>query len=65
MRCSFTKGSIFKALIEKSLVFWRGGRLRGVVADGGSTAFECHISGTIRPNYVKIKYQSCNPYITS
>ena len=38
-----------------------GGRLREVVAHGGSTAFECHISGAITPNYFKF----CNPYITS
>ena len=28
-----------------------GGRLREVVANGGSTEFECHISGAITPNY--------------
>ena len=70
-RWSFTRGFNCKALTGKILAVldWRslmgGGRLRGVVADGGSTAFECHISGTIRLNYGKIKYQSCNPYITS
>ena len=36
-RWSFTRGSNCNALTEKILVFWIGGRLREVVAHGGST----------------------------
>ena len=36
-RWLFTRGSNFKALTGKILVFWIGGRLREVVAHGGST----------------------------
>ena len=36
-RWSFTRGSNCKALTGKILVFWIGGRLREVVAHGGST----------------------------
>ena len=36
-RWSFTRGSNYRALIRKNLVFWIGGRLREVVAHGGST----------------------------
>ena len=50
-RWSFTTGSNYKALTGNVSVFWIGGRLREVVAHGGSTEFECHISGAIRPNY--------------
>ena len=35
-RSSFTRGSSSKALTEKILVFWIGGRLRGLVVHGGS-----------------------------
>ena len=36
-RWSFTRDSNCKALTGRILVFWIGGRLRGVVAHGGST----------------------------
>ena len=38
-RWSFTRGSYCKPLTGKILVFWIGGRLREVVAHGGSTLF--------------------------
>ena len=37
----FTRGSNCKALTGKILVFWIGGRLREVVAHGGSTVVTC------------------------
>ena len=39
-RWSFTKGSNYRALPGKILVFWRGGRLREVIAHRGSTVIE-------------------------
>ena len=39
VRCSFTRGSNRNALTGKILVFWIGGRLREVVAHGGSTLY--------------------------
>ena len=36
-RWSFTRGSNYKALTGKILVFWIGVRLREVIAHGGST----------------------------
>ena len=38
-RWSFTRDSDCKSLTEKVLVFWIGGRLREVVAHGGSTVY--------------------------
>ena len=38
-RCSFTRGSNYRALPGKNWVFWIGGRLREVVAHGGSSVF--------------------------
>ena len=38
-RWSFTRGSNYKALTGKILVFWIGVRLREVIAHGGSTVF--------------------------
>ena len=38
-RWLFTRGSNFKALAGKLLVFWIGGRLWEAVAHGGSTVF--------------------------
>ena len=38
-RWSFTRGSNCTASTRKRLVFWIGGRLREVVALGGSTVF--------------------------
>ena len=38
-RKSFTRGSNCKALTGKVLVFWMSGRLREVVAHGGSTVY--------------------------
>ena len=38
-RWSFTRDSNCKSLTEKVLVFWIGGRLREVVAHGGSTVY--------------------------
>ena len=40
-RWLFTRGSNCKALTGKILVFWIGGRLREVVAHGGSTVVTC------------------------
>ena len=37
---SFTRGSNCKALTGKILLFWIGGRLREVVAHGGSTVLK-------------------------
>ena len=36
-RFSFTRGSYYRALTGKNLVFWIGGRLGEVVAHRGST----------------------------
>ena len=36
----FTRGSNSRALTGKNLVFWLGGRLREVVAHGGSTVLQ-------------------------
>ena len=50
-RWSLTRGSKYSDLTGKFLVFWntwslrRGGRLREVVATGGSTVFTSAISG--------------------
>ena len=38
-RWSFTRGSNYKALTGKILVFWIGVRLREVIAHRGSTVF--------------------------
>ena len=40
-RWLFTRGSNCEALTGKILVFWIGGRLREVVAHGGSTVVTC------------------------
>ena len=69
-RWSFTTGSNCRALTGNVLVFWIGGRLWEVVAYEKWSHMEVRLNlnaiflvqfGQI----IKIKYQFCNPYITS
>ena len=69
-RWSFTTGSNCRALTGNALVFWIGGRLWEVVAYEKWSHMEVRLllNATFLVQLrqiIRIKYQFCNPYITS
>ena len=54
-RWLFTRGSYSKALTWKILVLWIGGRLREVVAHGGSTRYSITAQFFSDPDFSKVR----------